>query len=312
MPLPTTDHDQRRQLSAADLACADRSAISSPSGCPATAQGSAWTTPRSWSLREQEELGLDILTDGEMRRTHFHFPYCRRLGRHRHRRTRHQDRSTAIAPPIAWCRASPARSCAAIRPSVDDLRAAKTHTARPLKMAVPGPMTVIDSASNEFYQDEEELAFDVAAAINGELRDLQAAGCAVLQIDEPAMTRYHDKVARLWREGARSLPRRHHGADHRASLLRLSGRRQRCSTNTNMKTCCRADADAHRRLPVEFGRSTFDPQGAASCAATASSCSAASIPATRRCRRSLRSSAASAKYSSGSIRSRSGSRPTAA
>ncbi len=88
--------------------------------------------------------------------------------------------------------------------SVGDLLAAKAHTARPLKMAVPGPMTVVDSVLNEFYADEAELAFDAAAAINGELRDLQAAGCAVLQIDEPAMTRYHDKVAAY---GAKALDR---------------------------------------------------------------------------------------------------------
>jgi 5-methyltetrahydropteroyltriglutamate--homocysteine methyltransferase len=88
--------------------------------------------------------------------------------------------------------------------AVDDLRVAKAHTSRPLKMAVPGPMTVIDSAANEFYDDDEELAFDIAAALNGELRDLQAAGCAVLQIDEPAMTRYHDKVRAY---GARALDR---------------------------------------------------------------------------------------------------------
>jgi 5-methyltetrahydropteroyltriglutamate--homocysteine methyltransferase len=71
-------------------------------------------------------------------------------------------------------------------------------------MAVPGPMTVADSAANEFYDSEEELALDAAAAINGELRDLQAAGCDVLQIDEPAMTRYHDKVVAY---GARALDR---------------------------------------------------------------------------------------------------------
>jgi 5-methyltetrahydropteroyltriglutamate--homocysteine methyltransferase len=63
---------------------------------------------------------------------------------------------------------------------------------------------VIDSSSNEFYDDEEEFALDVAAALNGELRDLQAAGCAVLQIDEPAMTRYHDKVRA---HGAKALDR---------------------------------------------------------------------------------------------------------
>ena len=71
-------------------------------------------------------------------------------------------------------------------------------------MAVPGPMTVIDSTSDEAYRDESKLAMDIAAALNGELRDLQAAGCNVLQIDEPAMTRYHEKV---FAYGARALDR---------------------------------------------------------------------------------------------------------
>jgi 5-methyltetrahydropteroyltriglutamate--homocysteine methyltransferase len=87
---------------------------------------------------------------------------------------------------------------------VDDLRFAKAQTEKPIKMAVPGPMTVIDSTIDETYNDEEALAMDVAVAINAELRDLQAAGCAVLQIDEPAMTRYHEKV---FAYGARALDR---------------------------------------------------------------------------------------------------------
>jgi 5-methyltetrahydropteroyltriglutamate--homocysteine methyltransferase len=144
-------------------------------------------------LREQEELGLDILTDGEMRRGHFIFHIAgkwdgidtERLVTKTIYRNRAADR---LVPRITGriVRRTPS--------SVDDLRFAKAHTSRPLKMAVPGPMTVIDSAANEFYADETELGFDIAAAINGELRDLQDAGAAVLQIDEPAMTRYHDKV----------------------------------------------------------------------------------------------------------------------
>ncbi len=144
-------------------------------------------------IREQEALGLDILTDGEMRRATFIFhvagnwdgvdienPVVKEIYRNR--------AASRLVPRITGkvMRRGPA--------AVDDLRVAKSHTARPLKMAVPGPMTVIDSAANEFYDDEEELAFDIAAALNAELRDLQDAGCAVLQIDEPAMTRYHDKV----------------------------------------------------------------------------------------------------------------------
>ena len=88
--------------------------------------------------------------------------------------------------------------------AVDDLRFARAHTARPLKMAVPGPMTIVDTTYDEAYGDEEALALDVAAALNQELLDLQAAGCDVVQIDEPAMTRYHEKVAAY---GARALDR---------------------------------------------------------------------------------------------------------
>jgi len=71
-------------------------------------------------------------------------------------------------------------------------------------MDVPGPMTVIDSTLDEFYKDEATIAMDVAAALNEELRDLQAAGCDVLEIDEPAMTRYHEKV---FAYGAKALDR---------------------------------------------------------------------------------------------------------
>jgi 5-methyltetrahydropteroyltriglutamate--homocysteine methyltransferase len=87
---------------------------------------------------------------------------------------------------------------------VEDLRFARAHTARPIKMTVPGPMTVVDSSYDETYGDEGALALDVAAALNAELLELQAAGCDVVQIDEPAMTRYHEKVAAY---GARALDR---------------------------------------------------------------------------------------------------------
>jgi 5-methyltetrahydropteroyltriglutamate--homocysteine methyltransferase len=154
-------------------------------------------------IQEQEDLGLDILTDGEMRRTTFIFHIAgqwqgvdtKNVVSKKIYRNREANR---LVPRITGkiARRAPA--------AIDDLRAAKAHTNRPIKMAVPGPMTVIDSSSNEYYQDEEEFALDVAAALNGELRDLQAAGCAVLQIDEPAMTRYHDKVRA---HGAKALDR---------------------------------------------------------------------------------------------------------
>ena len=78
------------------------------------------------------------------------------------------------------------------------------HTARPIKMAVPGPLTVVDSTLDQAYGDEEALAIDVASVLNLELLDLQEAGCDVLQIDKPAMTRYHEKVTAY---AARALDR---------------------------------------------------------------------------------------------------------
>jgi 5-methyltetrahydropteroyltriglutamate--homocysteine methyltransferase len=155
------------------------------------------------TLREQEELGLDLVTDGEQRREGFIFHMTRtwdgidlvNQAQKEVYRRRHQPRTVPrITGRIA--RRGPA--------TVEDLRFAKAHTSRPVKMALAGPMTVIDSALNEAYADEAELAMDVAAAVNAELLDLQAAGCDMFQLDEPAMTRYHEKV---FDYGARALDR---------------------------------------------------------------------------------------------------------
>jgi 5-methyltetrahydropteroyltriglutamate--homocysteine methyltransferase len=155
------------------------------------------------SIRTQEQIGLDLLSDGEQRRTGFinHILAAfegidlAREGLKRVYRRREQDR---MVPRVVG---KITRRAQAI---VDDLRFAKAQTDKPLKMDVPGPMTVVDSTLDEFYQDEAAMAMDVAAALNAELRDLQAAGCDVIEIDEPAMTRYHEKV---YAYGARALDR---------------------------------------------------------------------------------------------------------
>jgi 5-methyltetrahydropteroyltriglutamate--homocysteine methyltransferase len=210
-------------------------------------------------LREQEQLGLDLLTDGELRRMHFIFHIAgtwdgidtATLATKTIYRNRTANR---LVPRITGriARRGPA--------SVGDLRAAMAHTSRPLKMAVPGPMTVADSALNEFYKDEEELAMDAALAINGELRDLQAAGCAVLQIDEPAMTRYHDKVAGY---GARALDRCLDGITvptvvHLCYGYPGGGERQHQYQYNDLLPHLMTTRIGG--FTVEFGRSSFDPQ----------------------------------------------------
>src|SRR5262245_18624528 len=155
------------------------------------------------TLREQEELGLDLVTDGEQRREGFIFHMTRAwdgidLVNQAQKEIYRRRQQPRTVPRITGKIARPAPA------TVEDLRFAKAHTSRPVKMALAGPMTVIDSALNEAYADEAELAMDVAAAINAELLDLQAAGCDMFQLDEPAMTRYHEKV---FDYGARALDR---------------------------------------------------------------------------------------------------------
>jgi 5-methyltetrahydropteroyltriglutamate--homocysteine methyltransferase len=154
-------------------------------------------------MQTQEQIGLDLLTDGEQRRPHFINHVLAAFDgidvknsgvKQVYRRREKPRRVPRVVGKIQ-------RRSAAV---VDDLRFAKAQTNKPIKMAVPGPMTVVDSTLDETYHDESALAMDIAASLNQELRELQAAGCDVLQIDEPAMTRYHEKV---FAYGARALDR---------------------------------------------------------------------------------------------------------
>ena len=145
-------------------------------------------------IRQQEQTGLDLVSDGEQRRVQFinHVLAAwdgidlEKLGQKNIRRRADVQR------PVPTVVGQVRRRRAA---AVDDLKFAKACTQQPVKMAVPGPMTVVDTTFDEAYGDEEALAMDVAGALNEELLELQAAGCDVVQIDEPAMTRYHEKVA---------------------------------------------------------------------------------------------------------------------
>ena len=154
-------------------------------------------------LHEQERAGLDLLTDGEQRRRHFinhvlaSMTGIDLINRKSKAIRRRSDVERAVPRVVGPVR----RRAVAV---VGDLLFAKAHTSRPVKMAVPGPMTVVDSTYDEYYGDEEKLAFDVAAALNEELLALEAAGCDVAQIDEPAMTRHHEKATAY---GARALDR---------------------------------------------------------------------------------------------------------
>ncbi len=154
-------------------------------------------------IHQQELIGLDLLTDGEQRRPSFinhilggmdGFDLVNRRTRTIRRKV---DNDRLVPRVVGKVR----RRAPTV---VEDFRFARAHTDRPLKMAVPGPVTVVDTTYDETYGDEAALATDIAEALNAELLDLQAAGCDVIQIDEPAMTRYHEKTADY---GLRALKR---------------------------------------------------------------------------------------------------------
>ncbi|HUB97464.1 MAG TPA: hypothetical protein VL993_16195 [Stellaceae bacterium] len=217
------------------------------------------------SLREQEELGLDILTDGEQRRERFVYESALTWDgvdmKNKGTKTAFRGRTNypQIVPRIVGKVRRRGAAC------VDEVRFAKAHTKRPIKVAVAGPMTLIDSTLDEFYRDEEALAMDIADATNAELRELQAAGCDMLQLDEPAMTRYHDKVLSY---GARALDRCLDGITVPTFVHLCYGYPGGLSLQHHLTYPAVLEALLGTRIggfSVEFGRSDFDPAVLAPC-----------------------------------------------
>jgi 5-methyltetrahydropteroyltriglutamate--homocysteine methyltransferase len=136
------------------------------------------------AIRAQEEAGLDIVTDGEIRRESYSNRFATALeGVDIDNPGTALDRS-GHSNPVP-------RVVGKIRRKhpveVDDLLFLKRNTDRKVKMTIPGPFTMSQQAQNDFYKSEEEAAMDYAVAVNAEIRDLFAAGADIVQIDEPYM-----------------------------------------------------------------------------------------------------------------------------
>ena len=136
------------------------------------------------AIRAQEQAGLDIITDGEIRRESYSNRFATALeGVDIDNPGSALDRSGHPNPVP--------RVVGKIRRKhpveVQDLLFLKKHTKKPVKMTVPGPFTMSQQAQNDFYKSEEEAAMDYAAAVNEEIKDLFANGADIVQIDEPYM-----------------------------------------------------------------------------------------------------------------------------
>jgi 5-methyltetrahydropteroyltriglutamate--homocysteine methyltransferase len=143
------------------------------------------------AIRAQEEAGLDIVSDGEIRRESYSNRFATAL-----------DGVDLDNPGTALDRSghpNPVpRIVGRIRRrhpvEVEDLKFLRAHTDRQVKITVPGPFTMLQQAQNDFYKTEEEAAMDYAEAVNAEIRDLFAAGADVVQIDEPYMQARPEKA----------------------------------------------------------------------------------------------------------------------
>src|ERR1700751_5386715 len=153
------------------------------------------------AIRDQERAGLDIITDGEMRRESYSNRFATALeGVDIDNPGTALDRS-GHPNPVPRVAGKVRRKHPV---EVNDVKFLRASTSRAIKITVPGPFTMSQQAQNDFYKDEEEMALDYAAAVNAEIKDLFAAGADVVQIDEPYMQARPEK-ARLY--GAKALER---------------------------------------------------------------------------------------------------------
>ena len=143
------------------------------------------------AIRAQEQAGLDIVTDGEIRRESYSNRFATALeGVDIDHPGTALDRS-GHPNPVPRIVGRIRRKHAV---EVNDLLFLKKHTTRQTKITVPGPFTLSQQAQNDFYQSVEEAAMDYAAAVNEEIRDLFAAGADIVQIDEPYMQARPEKA----------------------------------------------------------------------------------------------------------------------
>lgn len=134
------------------------------------------------AIRDMERAGIDIITDGEMRRESYSNRFATAL--------EGIDIDTpAIVKNRAGVDTMMPRVVGKVRRrapvEVRDMEFLRRNTERAAKITLPGPFTMRQQAKNEFYKDDEELAMDLAAAVNQEAKDLVAAGADVIQLDEP-------------------------------------------------------------------------------------------------------------------------------
>ncbi|RLQ16522.1 methionine synthase [Vibrio sp. SBT000027] len=143
------------------------------------------------SLHEQQQAGIDIVSDGEQTRQHFVTTFIEHLNGvdfEKRETVKIRDRYDASVPTVV----GPVSRQKSV--FVEDAKFLRQQTDQPIKWALPGPMTMIDTLYDAHYQSREKLAWEFAKILNEEARELEAAGVDIIQFDEPAFNVFFDEV----------------------------------------------------------------------------------------------------------------------
>lgn len=143
------------------------------------------------TAHEQARRGIDIISDGEQTRQHFVTTFIEHLSGvdfERRETVRIRNRYDASVPTVVG---EVSRDASVF---VDDARFLRQQTDQPIKWALPGPMTMIDTLADRHYKSREKLAWEFATILNQEAKELEAAGVDIIQFDEPAFNVFFDDV----------------------------------------------------------------------------------------------------------------------
>ena len=145
----------------------------------------------SIALHEQQQSGIDIVSDGEQTRQHFVTTFIEHLNGvdfEKRKTVKIRNRYDASVPSVIGpvTRTKPV--------FVEDAKFLRQQTTQPIKWALPGPMTMIDTLYDDHYGSREKLAWEFAKILNQEAKELEAAGVDIIQFDEPAFNVFFDDV----------------------------------------------------------------------------------------------------------------------
>jgi 5-methyltetrahydropteroyltriglutamate--homocysteine methyltransferase len=146
------------------------------------------------AIRDMERAGIDIVTDGEMRRESYSNRFATALEGIDTAHPGHVKARSGHETPVPRVVAKVRRTRAV---EVRDMQFLRKSTDRTAKITLPGPFTMSQQAINEFYGDADELVMDYAAAVNAEAHDLVAAGADIIQLDEPWLRNDPDAAKRI-------------------------------------------------------------------------------------------------------------------